>query len=301
MTVTFSTNPFGPSFSETISVLGIHPTLGLDIRHAIDRQHCQLVAMTTGTPSHQLPQWKSRLRHAFLLSVDNTAVYTISDVHQSIYLARQAAQTSVFILFTKDEANNSLSAVGLTQLYVDQLRVMKAHIAHTVQVVVHKAITGPTFNRRSLQKQSDWPEWRDSEWVQLDNYSKQGIYGTPCTAPIDASIFFWVWLYSIKPHENNRKKVRGVCDGSMVLHMHPLPNRSNSASKFISKQHLVCSSGMPMSQTPLRKLIGQRKCNTYVVTVFSGNGGLTDILILPFLQMQLILPRITFKDIHNDH
>jgi hypothetical protein len=91
---------------------------------------------------------------------------------------------------------------------------MKAHIEHTVQVVVHKTITGPKFNRRSLQKQSDWPEWRDSEWIQLDNYDKQGMFSIPCTAPLDALIFFLVWLYSIKPHENNRKKVRVVCDGS---------------------------------------------------------------------------------------
>jgi hypothetical protein len=40
------------------------------------------------------------------------------------------------------------------------------------------------------------------------------MFGDPCTAPIDASVFYWVWLYSIKPHENKRKKVRGVCDGS---------------------------------------------------------------------------------------
>jgi hypothetical protein len=192
--VTFSTDPFGPSFPETIPVSGIHPSLGLDIRHDMDRQLCQLVAMTPGTPSHQLPQWKSRLRHAFLLSVDTAAVHTISDVHKAIALARQAAQTSIVIVFTKDEAKNTLSAVGLPQLYVDQLRVMQAHIGHTVQAVVHKAITGPKFNRRSLQKQSDWHEWRDSEWIQLDNYDKQGMFGMPCTAPLDASIFFWVWL-----------------------------------------------------------------------------------------------------------
>jgi hypothetical protein len=116
-------------------------------------------------------------------------------------------------VFTKDKAKNTLSAVDLPQFYFDQLRVMQAHIEHIVQAVVHKAITGPKFNRRSLQKQSDWPEWRDSEWIQLNNYDKQGMFGIPCTAPFDASIFFWVWLYSIKPHENNRKKVRGVCDG----------------------------------------------------------------------------------------
>jgi hypothetical protein len=39
------------------------------------------------------------------------------------------------------------------------------------------------------------------------------MFGTPYNAPIDASVFFWVWLYSINPHKNNDKKVRGVCDG----------------------------------------------------------------------------------------
>jgi hypothetical protein len=154
ITVTFSTDPFGPSFPETIPVSGIHPSLGLEIQHDMDRQRCQLVAMTPGTPSHRLPQWKSRLRHAFLLSVDTSTVHTILDVHNAIALARQAAQTSIVIVFTKDEAKNILSAVGLPQLYFDQLRVMQAHFGHIVQAVVHKAITGPKFNRRSLQKQS---------------------------------------------------------------------------------------------------------------------------------------------------
>jgi hypothetical protein len=31
ITVTFSTDPFGPSFSETISVSGIHPSLSLEL------------------------------------------------------------------------------------------------------------------------------------------------------------------------------------------------------------------------------------------------------------------------------
>jgi hypothetical protein len=40
------------------------------------------------------------------------------------------------------------------------------------------------------------------------------MFGPPCIAPIDTSVFFWVWLYSVKPHDNKRKKVRGFCDGS---------------------------------------------------------------------------------------
>jgi hypothetical protein len=29
-----------------------------------------------------------------------------------------------------------------------------------------------------------------------------------------SAIFFWAWLYYIKPHKNNRKKVHGIYDGS---------------------------------------------------------------------------------------
>jgi hypothetical protein len=136
-TVTSITNPFGPSFLETISVSGINPTLGLDIRHDMDHQRFQLVVMMPITPSHRLPQLKLRLCHTFILSVNTTAVHTISDVHQAIALSCQAAHTYVVILFTNDEAKHSLSDVGLSQLSFDQLRVMKAYIAHTVQAVVH--------------------------------------------------------------------------------------------------------------------------------------------------------------------
>jgi hypothetical protein len=67
---------------------------------------------------------------------------------------------------------------------------MKRHIDNTVLVAVHKAITGPKFNRRTLQKQLDWNDWLAAEWIQLDNYDKQAMFGAPCTAPIDASVFY---------------------------------------------------------------------------------------------------------------
>jgi hypothetical protein len=51
-TATFSTDPFGPSFLETIIVSGIHCTLGLDLHFDVDRHCCQLVKMEPGTPSH---------------------------------------------------------------------------------------------------------------------------------------------------------------------------------------------------------------------------------------------------------
>jgi hypothetical protein len=190
--VTFSTNPFGQSFPETIIVSGIHPTIGLVLHYDVDRHRCQLIKMELGTPSHRLPQWKSRLRSAYILSVDTMSVHTIADIGLAISEARAAGRPYIVVVFTKDDAPNCLSAVGLPELYFDQLRIMKRHISNTVLAVVHKAITGPKFNRRTLQKQLDWNDWLAAEWIQLDNYDKQAMFGAPCTAPVDASVFYWV-------------------------------------------------------------------------------------------------------------
>jgi hypothetical protein len=37
------------------------------------------------------------------------------------------------------------------------------------------------------------------------------MFGTPCAPPPQAAIFHWVWIYKIKPEDNNRKKARAVC------------------------------------------------------------------------------------------
>jgi hypothetical protein len=49
-TVTCGTDPFGPSFPETILVPNIHPTLGLDLHYDVDIHRSQLVKMAPGTP-----------------------------------------------------------------------------------------------------------------------------------------------------------------------------------------------------------------------------------------------------------
>jgi hypothetical protein len=129
--------------------------------------------MDLGTPSHGMPQWKSRLRSAYILSIDTMSVHTFADIGLVISEARAAGRTSIVVLFSKDDAPNCLSVVGLPQLYFDQLRIMRGHIDNTVLEVVHKAITGPKFNRRTLQKQLDWNDWLAAEWIQLDNYNKK--------------------------------------------------------------------------------------------------------------------------------
>jgi hypothetical protein len=51
-TVTFSTDHFVPSFTETIIVSGIRPILGLDLQYDVYRHRCQIMKMDPGMPSH---------------------------------------------------------------------------------------------------------------------------------------------------------------------------------------------------------------------------------------------------------
>jgi hypothetical protein len=77
--VAFSKDPFGPSFTEMILVSSIHPTLGLDLHYDTDHHRCQITKIDPGTPAHRLPQWRSHLHHAFVLSIDQAPVHTIAD------------------------------------------------------------------------------------------------------------------------------------------------------------------------------------------------------------------------------
>jgi hypothetical protein len=50
VTVTFSIDPFGLSFPETIPASSFHPTLSLDLNYNIDIHRCHLISTDMGTP-----------------------------------------------------------------------------------------------------------------------------------------------------------------------------------------------------------------------------------------------------------
>jgi hypothetical protein len=81
------------------------------------------------------------------------SIHTVVDIRLVIAEARSANTKSIIVAFTKDDAPNCLSPVRLPQLYFNQLRFMRGHIANTVLAVVHKSITGPKLKHRTLQKQ----------------------------------------------------------------------------------------------------------------------------------------------------
>ncbi len=69
------------------------------------------------------------------------------------------------------------------------------------------------LTRGKLLKQPDWDEWQASEYLQLDQYDAQGMFGQPVPRDEDMSVFHSVWTYAIKALDA-RKKARWACDGS---------------------------------------------------------------------------------------
>ena len=64
-----------------------------------------------------------------------------------------------------------------------------------------------------LLKQHDWEEWQTSEFLQLDQYDAQGMFGTPVMVDSDVAVFHSIWSYAVKAVDG-RKKARWACDGS---------------------------------------------------------------------------------------
>ncbi len=69
------------------------------------------------------------------------------------------------------------------------------------------------LTRGKLLKQHDSEEWQASEFLQLDQYDAQWMFGLPVMVDSKAAVFHSVWTYAIKAVDG-RKKARWACDGS---------------------------------------------------------------------------------------
>ena len=208
-----SDDPLALSFIETLPTTGNDVTAGLVLEAEPETGRIVLKDCRKGTPSARIPRWRSRLRHAYLLELDGTKVNSIEDVHQAYSLARSEQRTTCSARFAFAEVRNSLSSEGVPQLYFDQLAIIQKHLTDIGATARKAAVSAKKLTRRHLKTLPDWDDWEQSEFKQLDQYWEQGMFGDPIPAPPGADIFFWVWAYSIKELDQ-RKKARGVCDGS---------------------------------------------------------------------------------------
>jgi hypothetical protein len=64
-----------------------------------------------------------------------------------------------------------------------------------------------------LTQQQDWADWQSLEYLQLNQFEDQGMFGSPVGVMEDDAVFHLVWTYNIKAVDG-QKKTCCVCDGS---------------------------------------------------------------------------------------
>ena len=72
-----SMNLFGPSYSLYLPVKGDHPTLGFNLITHTDNARIILKDMLPSTPAHKIPLWRSTLRQAILIAINDDIIDTI--------------------------------------------------------------------------------------------------------------------------------------------------------------------------------------------------------------------------------
>ena len=82
------------------------------------------------------------------------------------------------------------------------------------QSIVKKTSSIPRLCRSKILQSEDWQQWKEAEFLQLNQYADQKMFGDPISPPKNAAILNFVWNYVIKTDGSDRKKAKCTCDGS---------------------------------------------------------------------------------------
>ncbi len=234
-----SPDPSGNSFEEELDLrkfdITMHRSVGLCFFKKNGR--LLLALMAPSTPGAHIPRWRTRLRDAWLLEVNGTPVSTIKDMHATFTYLASKNKPSCTLLFSHPEITPDISNKGLpvmsksdfSQLTCDQLNNRIDLIEDSLRVKRMRQYnvvnSGNVLNYTTrimkltcgkLLKWDDWLDWQNSEFLQLDQYDAQGMFGNLVAAADGDAIFHLVWTYVIKSLDGH-KKARCVCDGSTRL------------------------------------------------------------------------------------
>jgi hypothetical protein len=234
--VYMSPDPYHDAFEEVLDTRRFDfarlRTAGLCLAHVNGR--LILGGMAPSTPAAKIPRWRSRIKGAWLIKIGNTTVSSIAEAQLAFQHLALAGASSIPLLFLHSEICQSISHDGLpivspapfTQHIHDQLNhrwdfstvadyLRKAPPYDIVKSgdVLNYVTRVMRLTRGKLLKQADWSDWQNSEYLQLDQYDAQGMFGTPIPMSDDNAVFHLVWTYAIKALDD-RKKARCVCDSS---------------------------------------------------------------------------------------
>jgi hypothetical protein len=228
--VYFSSHCFGNSADESFAYHGsatlLHPTAGLVL--TMDNGRVLITSIENGTPCAKIPRWKSRLRNSWITHIEDTPVETIDDVKRILATLPDTTRGTCRFTVATPDIRDGLSNEGIPQLTLDQLNprhffhLQPDNVDHLSTNQVCKSWDGGVLQyvpraskltRGLLLKQHDWDEWQQAEFLQLDQYELQNMFGDPTVITDLSAVFNLVWTYAVKELDQ-RKKARCTCDGS---------------------------------------------------------------------------------------
>jgi hypothetical protein len=158
----------------------------------------------------------------------------INEAHTAFKAASNKGTPSIWLLFSHPEFRQDVSHDGLpivssapfSQQIHDQinkqwdfstnaeyLRKKPPYSIINDGLVLNYLSKAMKLTRRNILQQQDWSDWQNVEYLQLNQYEDQWMFGQPVAVNEDDAIFHLVWTYSVKAVDG-RKKACCICDGS---------------------------------------------------------------------------------------
>jgi hypothetical protein len=227
---------YGPAFEEKLDLwkfnLNRHTTTGLCFYQKNDR--LLLASMAPSTPGARIPWWPTRLWGAWLIQIDETPVTFISNAQTVFACLSSSNAHRCTLLFSHPKITPNISNQGLpimskldfsqcthnqlnnqVNLIEEGLRIQQTLKYNTIDSgnILNYTTRIMKLTWGKLMNQDDWTNWQASEFLQLDQYDEQAMFGNPVSTKDNNAIFHLVWMYAIKT-VNGRKKAHCVCGGS---------------------------------------------------------------------------------------
>ena len=187
------------------------PTAGMAFKEENGR--LVLLDILSSSPAARIPRWRSRIRGAWLIVVNGVQVSTIKDV-EAILL--DAPRANCPLLFAHSEIQHGLTNDGIQMIKSNQLNTRHhlpdyspmpkgytfnsffadssvssrvSWIAIDDGGVLNRVTHANRITRGKLMKQDDWSYWEASEFLQLEQYVKQLMFGDPVQVESQSTVF----------------------------------------------------------------------------------------------------------------
>ena len=219
-----------PVFTSTFTITRLKkfPTLGLQLKK--DEKGPVIINCDKGSPLTRIPNWKKAIRHAILYSINNVKITNDTNISN---LLNTIPDKKLKIVVAHETPPTVHHESGLPQMSFDQfVHVSQQHqcILNSVSdtfihedvddfdnIIINKLVK-QRLTRKKLIERDDWADWEQSEFLQLDQYERQNMFGKPGPLPTDLkdySVLPMIWVYIIKTC--GRKKARCVANGAPHL------------------------------------------------------------------------------------